>query len=268
MPHYFFHMLQSNCKVCVMVGYYICPQEKWLCAMTVLSLSVDCVGLARSEGKRCFPWSWAASLGPNWVQPLLHHSPAESHHPHRGGQHMGPHHCHHPLSQHIHLQKDVKMDIYGDCYFCSTAPELSRTDIKSVLTDTNVSQSKYYAWQGKQKLPVSGRPLPLEMTKPKGPFGGLMSSRRSVPSGKAWVTRLTGRTILETSTSSLRCLWSSSWGLSGLWKKTFRVLFKYNTRYLCDETKHTGFISAMAFHTVAIFLSLFFTFATYLGARP
>lgn len=50
--------------------------------------------------------------------------------------------------------------------------------------------------------PVSGRPLPLEITNPKGPFGGLMSSRRTVPSEKVWMTRPTGRTILETTTSS------------------------------------------------------------------
>lgn len=68
-----------------------------------------------------------------------------------------------------------------------------------------------------EKLPVSGLPLPLDMTKPKGPFGGLISSRRRLPSEKAWVSRPTGRTTLEVSTSStLKALWSSSWGLSGL----------------------------------------------------
>lgn len=63
-------------------------------------------------------------------------------------------------------------------------------------------------------LPVSGRPLPLEMTKPKGPLGGLISCRRRDPSGRACVIQPTGRTILEASTSStLSALWSSSWGL-------------------------------------------------------
>lgn len=61
------------------------------------------------------------------------------------------------------------------------------------------------------KLPVSGRPFPREITKPKGTLGGLMSSRRRVPSGNAWATRPTGRTTLEASTSStLRALSSSS----------------------------------------------------------
>lgn len=64
---------------------------------------------------------------------------------------------------------------------------------------------------------MSGRPFPLEMTKPKGPFGGRTSSSRRVPSEKTCVTLPTGRTSLEASTSStLRALWRSSWGLSGL----------------------------------------------------
>lgn len=74
-------------------------------------------------------------------------------------------------------------------------------------------------------LPVSGRPFPLEITKPKGPLGGLMSSNKIVPSGKACVTRPIGWAILATTTSSsLRPLWISIWGLSGLKKNRLNSL--------------------------------------------
>lgn len=74
-------------------------------------------------------------------------------------------------------------------------------------------------------LPVSGRPFPLEITKPKGPLGGLMSSNKIVPSGKACVTRPIGWAVLVTITSSsLRPLWISIWGLSGLEKNRLNSL--------------------------------------------
>ncbi len=56
--------------------------------------------------------------------------------------------------------------------------------------------------------PESGLPFPRAMRKPKGPLGGLESSSRMVPSGKAWSTRPTGRTALGRPTSStLKARW-------------------------------------------------------------
>lgn len=87
-------------------------QEKWLYAMPVFPVTADCVGLALSEEKRCFPVSWAVSPAPDWVLTLLLHLPAEFHHQYPGDLHKGLHHYRHPLSRRIHLEKGAKRRIH------------------------------------------------------------------------------------------------------------------------------------------------------------